>query len=342
MSGRLKFNRGTAQSAKEAPESLNVVGHLRPVNDETLRYKAAILGGFLILSVLAFSLAPVAHDVLRKVITLRSEYTVWEQASKFYILIVMFTSVLAFQSANKPSRVKISVSLFLVSFASYVAEADMMTDLTKPIVELAVFGYASFLLLTTRSWSTLLLLWFGLGLLIVGLSADGTFVSKLPSRLSEFVAHNVHEEMFEAAGWGFVCFAAIYHTLDEITIFIKGNVTGVLLLLVTLGVLASGDSFMSWFSGAKIRIVGLTMAVVGFVLTNRCVIQPRVKLVLVSEGFLYLFAFSLLVTLPAVFRGPIHQHSLYYHAISLILWIPAILFLGLYLYNHHPARTRNG
>lgn len=117
---------------------------------------------------------------------------------------------------NQGTKSENQLEPFSAQFASYVAEAEMMTDLTKPINHrinnLRLRLFSQLLVQDPLCSCDRLALGCYRAALADSSIDDGVLASRLPNRLSRFVARNVHEEMVEVARFGFVCFAEIHHT----------------------------------------------------------------------------------------------------------------------------------
>lgn len=299
--------------------------------------------GFWSLFFVFYKLAPYIHEAMSNIIVVRAEYTVYEQLSKYFLFVVILASIHSYGLQSESIKIKISICFLLLGLSMYLSESNMIKEAVQVIIGFIIFAYTFFLLFKSRSWFVALLLL--QGLFVTSLAVLTDFMSEhefLKNYLTQQVANVLisNEEIFDLLGIGIICFSAIICFLDTLKTFIKNNLIGTLSLLITSGLITGGNGFLHyqyWPSG-KLRLVAIMMTVSGFlglVLTNRYLNKKNARLTLIDrEYFFYLFIFSIFVVLPIIYG---RNGSL----VSLVVWLPTMLFLGLYLYYHNLLRNNN-
>lgn len=300
----------------------------------------AIFVGFWSLFLVLYTLAPLIHDAIRSVIPMQVEYTVYEQLSKYYVFIVILISIYSYRILNEPIRIKISICFLVLGLALYLSESNMIAEMAQPIFAFIILAYTFFLLYRSRSWFVFFLLLLGCSVISAGVSAD--FASEhelvksyIPQPISNVLSIE-YEEIYDVTGIGFICISVIIYFIDTIEKFIKSNTIGTLCILTTSGLVTVGNGFLHFQYKRSIGLTSfaLMMTISGFLgllMTNKYVNKKDAMLTLITEEHFYLFVFSFFVVLPVIY-GNITAVE------SLVIWLPTLIFLGLYLSYHHPVQ----
>ncbi|MFZ1059042.1 MAG: hypothetical protein WAP47_07610 [Candidatus Rokuibacteriota bacterium] len=282
------------------------------------------------------------HAAMRKVGHLRSEYTVPEQLSKYYLFLVILVAVHSYRVANDAVQLKTAICFLLLGLVMYLAESNMLTEAVQPLFAVLIIPYTVALLARSRSWVACGSLLLGCVMISLGVLADyvgehRSVLDHLGGPVRHFVSSGLaYEETYEVIGIAFVCLAAIMHFLDPVVRLVKGNVKATLGLLIAGGMITSGNGLLhyQYGPGPKLQFAALLVTLAGFVglvLANRSASRSDAMLVLLTEEFLYLFVFAVFVVLPTV-------HGATNSMIALTLWLPAGAFFGWYLYGRHPLQ----
>ena len=291
---------------------------------------------FIILYVLEYPIAL----IMGKVIIVQSEYNALEQLSKYYLFIVMLVSIISYKHQIQIDKIKLSIGFLLIGLTMYLSESNMITGKAQPVFGIVIFGYIFYLLFKSRSWLTMLLLLLGLAAIFLGWARD--YISEnewvndyFHQYAIGYFKEKIREEACDAIGLAFVCVSVIICFLDSITAFFnKNKLRYVLLVAVTSGMITIGNGFLHWQHQPNIRIESVALVLtlvgfIGFILTNRHLLQKNKNLTLVDDEEQYIFMFFVFVVLPAI-------HGSHNTMISLVLWFPAIMFIGVYLFFRHP------
>lgn len=304
-----------------------------------LTQNLAIMLGFWVLYFLLYFLEPSIHAFIASLTELESEYTVSEQLSKFYLVIIILASIHAYRHLNGRNEVKLSIVFLLLGLIFYMSESNMLTEKIQPLLGLILFVWICTLFLKTAHWFSLLLFLAGLGGIACGVLSDFAFESKtVNSLLPEFVLEllrSVPEERFDLIGIAFICLSAIFCFRDSLLSL--GNVRIAALMALAAALIAIGDSFMhyQYQPSRKLQAIALLIALGGFLalmLANRSTGNRRPVLILLSENLFYLFAYCFFIVLPAI-------HGTVRTSVSLLVWVPFLIVLGVTLWRRHPLHT---
>ena len=255
------------------------------------------------------------------------------------IFIIILAAIYSYKILREPIRIKTGICFLALGLALYLSESNMITGPAQLAFAFIFLTYTFFLLYQQRSWSALLLLLAGCLVISIGVLADmASEHESISSYLSQPVLNFLelgYEEMFDVVGLGFICLAAITCFLDTIERFMRDNVTGTFCLLTSSGLLTAGNGFLhfQYKRNGLLTVIALIMTIGGFLgllITNRRINKKESMLVLITEERFYLLVFSFFVVLPVIY-GNISVVE------SLIIWLPALIYLGWYLYHHHPV-----
>jgi hypothetical protein len=301
------------------------------------------MGGFWSTFVLHFVVSGPFDNIIGQFIDIRSEYTIGEQLSKFYLFIIMLVALHLYRTSKTPSKVMIGLLFFLFAFVMYLSESNMVVEIVQPLFGVIFLPLILFLLLQTRSFGVIFALILGFMMLAGGAFIDfmkdsETLQGILPSAV--VTSPLIREEIWEIIGYGLIGYAVLAHFYEDIRAFVRNNVAGTVLLLLASGMLASGNSFLHWqySPGLRVQSVALTMTLIGFAglaISNRYLIKPNDRIRLITEESFYLFLFAFFVMLPIVFGNS-------NIIVSLLLWLPSILLAGYFMMNHHPLLRTAG
>ena len=268
---------------------------------------------------------------------IKSEYTIGEQLSKFYLFIIVLVSVFSYRVVNKPTKIKLSISFLLLSLIMYMSESNMLTEKTQPIFGLIGVAFIGFFLLRLRSWLSLIL--FIVGITLISCGSLNDFASEnesIRSLLPTFIFRILHittEERFDVMGIAFICLSAILCFRVPLRHFIAKNTKGSLLILLSSGIMTTGNGFLHYqYEPIKrLYLIALAMTIVGFlglVLVNKNINKAYPSLMLVTEDVFYLFIFFFFVVLPSI-------HGKARSSTALLLWLPSMIFIAIYLWRCH-------
>lgn len=303
---------------------------------------SVILVVFWCLFVLLYKLESPYYLLMERVIIVKnmSEWNLLEQLSKYYLFVVMLVSIISYNHQKQIYKIKLSIGFLLIGLVMYLSESNMITNTAQPVFGIVIFGYIFYFLFKYRSWLTVSLIFLGLATILLGWVIDYTTENEwvydyFPQYALGYFNEKIREEGCDAIGLAFVCVSVIICFLDSLSAFFKENkLRYVLLVMVTSGMITVGNGFLHWqhHPNIKIKTFALVLTLlgfIGFILTNKYLLQKYRNLTMVDEEKQYLYMFFVFVVLPAV-SG--YQNTM----ISLVLWFPAFMFMGGYLFFRHP------
>ena len=303
---------------------------------------AIILGFWLIYCVFYLLEAPY-HAFLTKFMTIRSEYTLPEQLSKFYLFVIMLVSVYSYRVLNQPVKIKLSIAFLLLNLVFYMSESNMISEMTQPVFGLIIFVCICALLSLGHFWLSLWIFVIGFGVIAFGVLSDfarenETIGSLLPEVVFKLL-HITSEERLDEIGIALLCLSAILCFRGLLRDFAVNNTKAIILMVLASGMITSGNGFLhyQYNPSCKIQPIALLMTIGGFlalVFFNKRLNKKGAILTLVTEDLFYLFLFSFFVVLPSI-------HGDSRSTVALLVWLPFMLFLAIYLWRQHPAHTGN-
>ena len=274
---------------------------------------------------------------------LRSEFTFYEQMSKYYLFIIILISIFSYRIQSELNKVKLSIGFLLFGLLLYLSESNMISTNLQPIFGIIMIAYIFILLLKERSAIVLLILLFGLALTSVGILSD--FISendKLFSMVPRKYLHTIiyKEERFDCIGLSLICISAIIYFLDDLHYLLKNNRKGALFILLSSAMITVGNGFLHYQYHPRNRVIlpALILIITGYfgiLLTNKYVSAKKYRVILITEEYFYFFLFLFFVALPLLFGNN-------NEAVSLFFWLPIFISSGIYLYFQHPAKQNAG
>ena len=307
-----------------------------------IMHTVIIISGFwLIFFLLCLVKAP--YEIfIRNYTSLESEYSLYEQLSSFYLLIIVLNSVVSYQVSNHIIKVKLSILFLVLGLAMYMSEHNMIKEITQPIFGFIFGTCLCVLLFRLRSWLCTILLIVGFisiafGSLIDFAWGNQSIISSLPDFVTPFV-HPDLERFLEFTGIAFLCLCSTLQFHMPLANFVSTNRKEILMILLAAGMISFGNGFIHYLHGpsSKLFLIGMVLTIAGFlglVVTCKNINKNGAKFILVSEKFFYLFIFLFFLVLPSIHGRP-------RILTSLLLWLPTMLFMAFYLLRYHPVHTQ--
>ena len=314
-------------------------------NDDKLRNTLIFILGFLIIFYICFLLEWPFNTFLSRYfpISTRSEYTLGEQLSKFYLFIIMLVSIFSYRVLNKPTKIKLSISFLFLSLSMYMSESNMIPGKTRPIFGLIGIAFAGFFLLRLRYWLSLILFITGFTLIFSGSFTDLIYENEsinslLPAFILGFFPYAL-EEQFDVLGIAFLCLSVLLCFRVPLQRFIAKNTIGSLLILLSSGMMTIGNGFLhyQYRPSNQLYVAALIMTIVGFlgfVFANKIINKTYPSFTLATEDFFYLFIFAFFVVLPSI-------HGRTRHWTALLLWLPSLILMAIYLWRCHSVHYKS-
>ena len=316
------------------------IKHL-PNTDNKIKESITIVLAFWIFYFLCYSLEGPLHSLISNYTDLKTEYTVGEQLTKFYLFIIFLISFYSYLVLDRPSEVKLSISFISLSLILYLSESNMIAEKTQPVFAIIIVPYIAILLLHLRYYLSLLLFIGGFGFIFCGFFIDFLNENKfLNSFIPDFIAFYVHspplrEERFDVVGVAFLCLSVILLYKFIIRNIINKHTKTILLILFTSGMLTIGNGFLHYQYNPywRVYLVALAMTIIGYlglIFILNTFFKNDNKTPSFSFDLFYLFIFFVFVVLPSI-------HGKERILASLLLWFPSIFYAAYYLWRKHPA-----
>jgi len=290
--------------------------------------------GILFATVLA---EPVYH-IMSQLMTIRSEYSLAEQATKLILLIMMAVSIMAYRNEEDPSKIKLSITFCLFAVAMYFSESNFIIELWQPMFG-AVFILAALWQMLKTDVVALLFLLCGCVAIVMGMAGDMWFdhPEMLDDRSVMFDlgrALYVIEEQLDLWGIAFIVYACLVVFRGILTAFAVKYTANLILLFISTGLVAAGNGFAHWqyHPGQIITAAATFMALTGLVVM--VLVTERQSDLVLQFGFFdkrafYRHCFLLFLILPVIYGGVDG-------ALNLILWVSYFILAWRYLYNNNP------
>ena len=312
-----------------------------PKIDNKIKDSITIVFGFWIFYFLCYSLEGPLHSLISNYTALKSEYTVGEQLTKFYLFIILLISFYSYRVSNEPSEVKLSIAFISLSLILYLSESNMIAEKAQPIFAIIIVPYTAILLLRLRYYLSLLSFIGGFGFIFCGFTIDLLNQNKLiNSFFPDFIAFYAHsppmrEERFDVVGVAFLCLSVILSYKFIMRNIINKHTNTILLILFTSGMLTIGNGFLHYQYDPywRVYLVALAMTIIGYlglIFILNVIFNYDNKTTFFSNDLFYLFIFFVFVVLPSI-------HGKTRILASLLLWFPSIYYAAYYLWRKHPV-----
>jgi len=270
-------------------------------------------------------------------IQVKSEYTIREQLSKFYLFIIILVSAFSYRVSTHPSMIKLSISFLALSFVMYMSESNIIIEKAQPIFGLLGIAFTGFFLFRLRSRLSLSAFVVGFALVSFGSLVDilheNEFIKSIfPGTVSDLL-HIMSEEWYEVSGIAFICLAAILSFRSPLLDFIENETKASMLILISSGIMTLGNGFLhyQYKPTEALFSIALALTLIGFsglVYSTRSIEYSFPKTNAITRKSIYLCVFFFFVLLPAT-------HGTARFSAALLLWLPSIIFVATYLWRCH-------
>ena len=290
------------------------------------------------ITLVSFISAPV-FQLMKLVIQMESEYSLLEQTSKLVLLVMLFGSLFAYSNHKEAGKVRLSALFILFSLTLYFAESNFILNELQPVFgAFFIIAICWNLLKVNRIALTFMVL--GSAIVFLGVLTDLIMDERALFPETEFFdawarRAGIIEEQFDL--WGLACMAysALVAFRAKATSIFSGHFSELLLLILSLAIIASGNSFGHWSHNPStiFEIIATAMAVVGVLGVRFFDRRIRAREFRVSyfheEGF-YVGFVMLFVVLPIIYgRTGI--------AFNFLLWFVFLYYLYKLLMRSHPS-----
>lgn len=312
-------------------------------NENETRDSIYIILTFFTVYYLFYFLEVPIHSFISSYITLRSEYTVGEQLSKFYLFTVILVSFFSYRIITKPLEVKLSISFLLFSLILYTSESNMIRETAQPIFGIIGIAFTAYFLFRLRLWLALILffsafVFFSFGSLIDFIHERESIKTFLPNFIYAFL-DLASEERFDVIGALFFCLSSIIAFQVPLLSFVMNHTKRALLILLSAMVISAGNGFLhyQYEPNGNLYLIAVIMTIVGFfglILSSKNIYKDYPKLTSIPDSQFYVSIFLCFVVLPS-------STILAWNAFdkSFLIWSPIIILISIYMwYSHNKIR----
>ena len=275
---------------------------------------------------------------MAQIIQMESEYSLLEQGTKLVLLVMLFGSLFAYSNRKNVEEVRLSIMFILFALTLYFAESNFILNMWQPI-----FG-AFFIVLICWNllkvdWIALAFILLGSALVFLGFVTDLLMDKPMLFPKTEFFEAwarraGLIEEQFELWGIACIAYASLVAFRVTATSVLFGHFRNLLLLILSLAIIASGNSFAGSHNTSPIfEIIATAMAVIGVlgVLSFDRHIQGRdFRMSYFCEERFYVGFVVLFVVLPIVYGRT-------GFAFNLLLWLVFLYYFYKLLMRSHPS-----
>ncbi|MBF0188288.1 MAG: hypothetical protein HQL50_10235 [Magnetococcales bacterium] len=301
----------------------------------------SFVAGFTILHVLLLFLGEQTHPFLADLVSLRSEYMIGEQLSKFYLFIIVLSSIHSYQVVKHPEEIRTSIAFLMMSLIIYLSESNMIVESAQILFGLILFIALSRTLLISRAWLSLTLIVMGFAFFCCGAIADhlndqGSWVDQIPVWVVTFVSP-LSEERLELNGIVCLCLATLLHFRVYLITLLFSFPGKVAMLMIAVLALTFGNGFLhhGYHPEGLFQLAGLLYTLGGFLgilAINNELTKNGIGFTLISREVFISFLFVFFLLLPS-------SHGQNQLSVSLLVWLPFFVLFAHALWRHHPTNS---
>lgn len=274
---------------------------------------------------------PVWH-LMSPIIKMRSEYSLLEQGTNFLLLLMLVASLIVYRNEEETARIKLSMTFILFAVILYLSESNFIDSAWRPLFVAALL-LALIWKLSKIDLLALLMVFCGLAVLVVGILGDvwDDHPDLLPVWALSYgeIAHPLEEyaDLWGVAFFTYACFIVFRKTLTQ---FFLSNRVSLFVLVFSVGLVASGNSFAHWEygPGRTTKMAATAMAFLGFAgvsLVHEKLSNSLMPFGLFDRSVFYSNFTLLFLVLPVIYGGV-------YGALNVIMWLCYFALAGAYLY----------
>jgi hypothetical protein len=313
--------------------------HLEKLEEKAGREILWIITGFVIFYTLFYLLEGPIHVLISHFIELRSEYTVGEQLSKFYLFSVLLVSYFSYRILSKPEAVKLSIGFLLFSLVMYLSESNMIRETAQPVFGIIGIAFTAYYLYRLRLWASFFLFFTAFVFLSFGSLVDfiheRAWINTLIPDFLYTLLDMASEERFDVIGAMFFSLSAVLAFWRVIKELMKTSKKELVFSLLFSFVMTVGNGFVhyQYQPEGNFYLFAVSMSMAGFLgmilyvsrmfkkVPSRSSVPDLLFFAALFFGFVVLPGYGFLAWFAS-------EHSL-------ILWIPVIGAIGLYMYLSH-------
>jgi len=265
----------------------------------------------------------------------KSEYTIGEQLTKFYLLQISLLSLITYNYYNEPKKIKLSIIFFLLSLVMYLSESNMITENMQPVFGAILVSALMYYLFQDKKWISLGFIVTGFGFVSFGsvqdIIHDGHYI---PSNLNEVLLNTMNiisEETADFLGVNFIFLACFLCFSEIVNSLLKLDKKILFFGVISSLILTFGNGFLHYQYPiySTHLIMAILMSVIGFIgliIFSKQINHSQHKLTLFTPQYFYLFLFLLFIVMPS-------SHGTAKMQVSYLIWLPAMLALAINMWN---------
>ena len=286
-------------------------------------------------------ISPPAYQLMKQFIQMHAEYSLLEQTSKLLLLVMLFVSLFAYSNRKKGVKVRLASLFILFSLVLYFSESNFVASEWQPVFGAFFITLISWQLLKSDI-AALAFMVLGAGFIFLGVISDVLLDKPHLMPVTPFfeawkARAGLIEEQFDL--WGIACmtFSALVAFRVKLSRMFAQHPGDLLLLLLALGLIASGNSFVHWqYNPSKyFEVISTVMTIIGIAgvfLVDRRILARGFRLTHFDREGLYIGFLILFGVLPVVYGGSGNPFNL-------ILWLGFLYYLYKLLIRSHPTVT---
>ena len=308
---------------------------------DTRKFFAVISVAFWLgVALIAVISAPV-YQLMKLVIQMRAEYSLLEQMTKFLLLVMLCASLFAYSNRKEAAKVKLASLFVLFALTLYFSESNFIASGWHPLFGAFFIAVISWQLLKV-DWAALAFMLLGAGFIFMGVMTDTLmdhphWFPETPFFQDWLAIAGLIEEQFDM--WGIACltFSSLVAFRVRISRMFYDNPWQLVLLALSLGLIASGNSFVHWsyYPSPTFEVIATAMAltgVAGVMLVDRKIQERGFRLTHFDRQGVLVGILIFFVVLPVIYGGSGHPFNL-------LLWGSFFYYLYKLLIRSHPTFT---
>jgi hypothetical protein len=272
-------------------------------------------------------------------ITMHSEYSLTEQWTKLLLLLMMLVSLVVYRNEEDRARIILALSFLLFALAMYFSESNFIDNAWQPYFG-AVFIISIAWQLFRIDIIALLFMFCGCAAIAMGMLGDiwkdhpEVLIDSILVFHTGRIAYSL-EEHLELGGVAFFAYANLFVFRDIVLEFSHKNRLSMIVLILSLGLIASGNSFAHWqYPHSQIMLATATaitfLGFLGVMFVSKRLLHGDIQLGFFDKGVFNYQCVLMFLILPVIYG--------WWNAgvLNLVIWVSFFIYAGNYLYKSNP------
>ena len=275
------------------------------------------------------------YFLMAQFITMHSEYSLTEQWTKLLLLLMMLVSLVVYRNEEDRARIILALSFLLFALAMYFSESNFIDNAWQPYFG-AVFIISIAWQLFMIDIIALLFMFCGCAAIAMGMLGDiwkdhpEVLIDSILVFHTGRIAYSL-EEHLELGGVAFFAYANLFVFRDVVLEFSHKNRLSMIVLILSLGLIASGNSFAHWhYPHSQIMLATATaitfLGLLGVVFVSKRLLHGDIQLGFFDKGVFNYQCVLMFLILPVIYG--------WWNAgvLNLVVWVSFFIYAGNYLY----------